>query len=73
MEEKVQNALNHQDIVYIKQMLIDIKVEVKKTNGRVTTLELWKAKSLGIIVGVTTICSGVFAVFLSTFKNLFGE
>jgi hypothetical protein len=71
MDEKVQNALDHQDIVYIKDMLIDIKAQVHKTNGRVTMLEIWKAKSLGMIVGITTVCSAVFAIVVSFFKHLF--
>jgi len=62
MEERVKNALDHQDIEYIKTILIEIKDEVKKTNGRVTRLELWKARSVGVVVGVSAVCAAVFTV-----------
>lgn len=54
-------AVNSTDIEWMKNALTEIKTEVKKTNGRVTKLELWKEKSIGMIIGATAVFSFIFA------------
>lgn len=61
-------AVNTTDIEWMKQTLKEIKAEVKKTNGRVSKLELWKARSVGMIIGAAAVFSFIFAVV----KSLFG-
>ena len=64
-EEKKEVAVNSNDIAWIKQTLSDIKQEVKKTNGRVTNLEMWKANSLGWIAGVASVVTTIVATLVS--------
>lgn len=62
MDDQEKLSVNSTDIDWIKAYLVEIKTEVKKTNGRVTELELWKARSVGIVIGVSAICAAIFAV-----------
>jgi preprotein translocase subunit SecE len=62
MDDQEKLSVNSTDIDWIKAYLVEIKTEVKKTNGRVTELELWKARSVGIVIGVSSICAAIFAV-----------
>ena len=50
-----QENINKTDIAWIKKTLTEIKEQTTRTNGRVTLLEQWKER----IIGMTVVCSGV--------------
>lgn len=63
--ESDQGAVNKTDIEWIKATLLRIEAQTTKTNGRVTIIELWKAK----VVGMYTIAIGVFTVIVGFTSN----
>lgn len=52
-EQVVQQAAAHSNV------LADIHAEVRKTNGRVTSLETWRASVRGRMLGVIAACGVV--------------
>jgi hypothetical protein len=58
--EEIRVALNKQDAV-----LLEIKTQVIKTNGRVSLLEMWKE---GLMAKVTTVFASI-SIFWVLFKE----
>lgn len=79
MSEPTENPKTDRELlmlIYERQKvmfhtLFEVKDEVKKTNGRVTLLELWKAKLGGVWVAIilfSTIISAAMTVLINYFK-----
>lgn len=58
--------LVYERVKVMTNTLVEVKYEVKKTNGRVTVLELWKARLGGAWI-VVIIGSGVLSAILTAF------
>jgi hypothetical protein len=46
----------------IKELLVDIKEQTTKTNGRVTKLEFWKEGTTGKFIGATAVISFIWTI-----------
>jgi len=55
----------------IKNLLIEIRDQTVKTNGRVSKLELWKEGLMGKFTIIGIVLSGAWALLLTFGKNLF--
>lgn len=63
--EQIKDVLRVQD-----EVLNDIKIETKKTNGRVTEIERWRYMQMGALTVLTTIILPILAWALWELVNI---